>query len=311
LQSDTANCGACGHDCLGASCAGGQCAPTLLATGSGLVDTIAVDATNVFFAVENAGINRMIKSGGAPSLIVPTPALLTGLSVDTSNLYWGAENVAPASIMRSAKDGTGLTTLASAPGVIGAARLVIDSAFAYYTWQSPAQLRKVPLAGGAVVTLAVTGPALGVAVNSTFAFWGDFAGTVFAIPLGGGAAAVLAQVAGGSATSLAADDCRVYFGCQNAGLGLWSVPAGGGTKTMIAATVGAVDAVRVDASRVYWAEIDSGQSPGPGDRIMRVNNDGTEPLQLAAGTLHPQALAVDDAFVYWSDASNHLYRVAK
>src|SRR5262249_46285224 len=32
-QSDRKNCGACGHDCLGAVCASGKCQPVTLVTG--------------------------------------------------------------------------------------------------------------------------------------------------------------------------------------------------------------------------------------------------------------------------------------
>jgi hypothetical protein len=272
---------------------------------------MTVDATSLFFAGLSGGILKMNKGGGTPTAIVATGALISGLSADATSIYWSAQNLSPASIMRAAKDGTGLTTLASAPGSIGANRMVIDSTYAYYTWQSPAELRKVPLVGGAFVTLAPTAAPSDVAVGGISAYWGDFNGHVSSVLEAGGTPSVVASLASGQQTYLAADACGVYYGFQNAPLGIWFAPFGGGAPTMLATTVGGVDILRVDASHVYWAEINLAAAAGPGDRIMRVGKDGSVPLQLAGNTLHPQTIAVDDQFVYWSDLSNSVYRVAK
>jgi hypothetical protein len=59
---DPHNCGAAGHDCLGAACVQGLCAPLQLA--STVADDIAVDDTNVYF-VDFDGIYGVSKDGGA------------------------------------------------------------------------------------------------------------------------------------------------------------------------------------------------------------------------------------------------------
>jgi len=47
ILSSSENCGACGHNCLGAPCSGGRCLPTVLSAGT--PSHIAVDGTNVYW----------------------------------------------------------------------------------------------------------------------------------------------------------------------------------------------------------------------------------------------------------------------
>lgn len=49
LASDSAHCGACGHDCLGGVCQGGICQPVILANGQTIPYAIAVDSTHVYW----------------------------------------------------------------------------------------------------------------------------------------------------------------------------------------------------------------------------------------------------------------------
>ena len=49
LVADAKNCGACGHDCLGAACASGECAPAAIVTGEAGPGGIAVDDTDAYW----------------------------------------------------------------------------------------------------------------------------------------------------------------------------------------------------------------------------------------------------------------------
>src|SRR5580704_16226260 len=48
-MTDPHDCGACGHDCLGAICLSGACRPVVLASGQAQPIALVVDATNVYF----------------------------------------------------------------------------------------------------------------------------------------------------------------------------------------------------------------------------------------------------------------------
>jgi len=61
--SDGKNCGACGHDCLGGTCSGGQCQPVELAQYTGNLQTIYVGAEYVYATTDLGYIGRANKDG--------------------------------------------------------------------------------------------------------------------------------------------------------------------------------------------------------------------------------------------------------
>lgn len=97
LQSDPANCGACGHDCLGGGCVTGQCMPAAVAESSshdfnlfGIDDKLLYYTQTEGPAVGLSSAYRVSKSGiGATG-----SALITGRSYSTfygpigTTLYW-------------------------------------------------------------------------------------------------------------------------------------------------------------------------------------------------------------------------------
>ena len=95
LATDAKNCGFCGHDCQGAACSSGLCAPQVLATGQANPIAIAVNSTNVYF-LNNAtgGTDGQLVScpvTGCPNPIVPLSKALdnpTALTLDGTNVYW-------------------------------------------------------------------------------------------------------------------------------------------------------------------------------------------------------------------------------
>ncbi len=75
VLADDANCGFCGHSCLGgASCADGMC-PSVEVTSAAAIHDIAVDGTDVFWepgTTANRQIYRTPKTGGNDVVLVPS-----------------------------------------------------------------------------------------------------------------------------------------------------------------------------------------------------------------------------------------------
>jgi hypothetical protein len=94
VQTDTANCGSCGHDCLGASCMAGQCQATVLAilpTGTKTA-YLATDGTNVVWTSVGAGTPAPGDPQGGAYYVSATGASQTAIALEplpNSNTYDG------------------------------------------------------------------------------------------------------------------------------------------------------------------------------------------------------------------------------
>ena len=72
--TDTFNCGACGHDCLGGVCSAGRCDPVVMANEPGQPQAIAVDATHVYWTNQLTGdVRRAPIAGGAAETLYDGP----------------------------------------------------------------------------------------------------------------------------------------------------------------------------------------------------------------------------------------------
>jgi hypothetical protein len=323
LASDSSNCGSCGHDCLGAVCSNGFCAPQKLVQANINVYPLASDGTSLFYSIHGKGIYRWQQATG-PALIVPANTFAYPGAIDATSLYW-IDRQLPAQtsvvVKRAAKDGSGVGTFDSGPAA-GATveELVIDSTRAYMVWRyGPSgsmryQLSSFPLGGGArTVLVDRTVPFQEIAVNDTFVFWSESEGAVFRIPKGGGTQVALPLGDAAAQGFLTADGTRVYradFGHTRSGI--WSFPANGDPPAGIAETFGGAAGIANDSTRLYWIEMEteSGLVPTLADRVMRADKDGSNVLQLA-NPFDPQTLLLDDRYVYWTDRAFALYRLAK
>lgn len=89
---DSANCGACNHDCLGGDCVDSKCQPVLVAENQFTFD-MAVDDTNVYWADYGNGYIGMCPKEGCPNPDAPTLLNSTALTAATSVAVDGAGNV--------------------------------------------------------------------------------------------------------------------------------------------------------------------------------------------------------------------------
>jgi hypothetical protein len=193
--------------------------------------------------------------------------------------------------------------------------LVTDGQQLYWTdfvetdaGQALGRVMKMPVAGGAEVTLA-TEPGrypAGLAVDTASAYWVDDQGTLFAAPLipGGDAGAPVTLATGAAASSIAADGQFVYVE-SGLGAGVARVPIDGGAAVTLASPDAgfAPAGIAIDTANVYWPAPAGGAilavPKGGGPTITLVSNpEGGAGAYVSASGY--QNVASDGTVVVWN-----------
>ncbi len=270
LQTDPANCGACGHSCIGGACSAGQCQAWTLVPGVFGSAEIAVDATNIYWSgFSNGQILRAAKdgSGSVTVLVTESGTQPIGVTIDDTSVYWvDAEN--PGSVQSVPKSG----------GDGGA------------TYLTPANL-ETPLS---------------VAVDAQHVYWAEYYGNAIgrANKLDGGGFGYVATGLN-SPTVVAAGDASVFFGTLDT---IGSVPddrpavattdddAGVFTTLYTSASLDTAG-MTVAGPDVYWSE---SNSPGTVAAAPQVGLGSGVPLSIASNETYPWNIAIDATNVYWT-----------
>jgi outer membrane protein assembly factor BamB len=241
-------------------------------------ESVAVDATNVYFVVRGDGggtpstIMSVPIAGGSASTLASSPSLLTGPFVaGPSQVYWvdGAIESVP-------KTGGTVTTVL--PGVEAGA-LAVDATNLY--WSAIDGLHKMPLAGGSDTLLGIP-----------FDPEPELLGPV-------------------AATALAVDGANVYYAMNSlAGPGsVGYIPIAGGTPTVLASgRIGDLMAIVIDDRNVYWVE---GYGTIQQGAIAAVPKTGGQVTVLVTGLSDPMAVAADGTGVYLPDLARGISKIAE
>jgi hypothetical protein len=164
--------------------------------------------------------------------------------------------------------------------------------------------------------VAISGYAKGVAVDANGVYVTSAnPQCVFEVPLGGGtpmpllSPAPTPSVTGSGAVALAG---TVLYWTTGGGQQVFSVPTAGGAATPVSTTENDPEAITSDGTHAYWTD---------STRIRYASAGAASPMTLPvtseAGTPFdtPTGIAVDNAFVYWSNRGGHgtatIWRVDK
>lgn len=92
LESDSENCGACGHDCLGGDCTAAECQPSIVASAGeyGYIGELTVSGEYAYWLNGNGGVSRRRVDGSdtVKVLVTGEDSGLSGLAVSASQLLW-------------------------------------------------------------------------------------------------------------------------------------------------------------------------------------------------------------------------------
>ncbi len=284
FMTDSSNCGACGHDCLGGQCQSGVCQPVVIATGLSAVQDIALDTDTIYVTrwnspETNGQVIKLPKSGGLSSVLTQGQLNPLGIALDSANVYWA--NYGPQNGTTTSATG-GVAKIAKSD--LGGTATVIDSGQSSNSH------------GSIVVT-----------VDSSNIYWGNYF-QIMICPLAGcgtAGATILSQA--GGVNAIAVSGGVVYWtngdGMQVSMIANTNI---GGAATPLASNQGRPLGLALDNTYVYWANTTEGtvhRAPlaGGPNQIVASNQVGDSSTDMAS------YLAIDDTFVYWNDQTAHSY----
>ena len=301
LQTDPANCGTCGHSCLGGTCVGGACQPSVLASNQQGPYDIAIDGTNAYWVdVAGGTVNACALTGcnDTPTTLAGAQNGPTGITVNAGTVYWvnyANGGAASGSVMACAAAGCAGAPTPLAMNQNAPTAIAVGGGNAYWTGQ-----------GGTTkcATTSCTPGSFGpggsdIVVDGTNAYWTAAAGPV-RCALGGCGTPVAIATGQLGPWAIAVDGTNVYWTALSGFTVDTCVIAGGcgGNPTTVSAAQRPYD-VAVDSSDVYWVDYTLGT-------VSRCAIGGCsgKATVVATGQTNPSALAVDTTAVYWVNYGN-------
>ncbi len=335
LASDNHHCGACGHDCLGASCISGACQVIALArVDDGSVNntthaanSLAVDANNVYWTYYNRSNNypyvhhnqgwvaKVSIGGGARSTVAGIGAEPMGLAVDATHVYFSTQTYSPwstsVSLNRASIGGgqlvqIGSTSLSSSIAEDGKTVSLVGD---WVYWNVGGRwLMTTPKSGGTTSKKLAAAVSINVAFNHaadhSYLWWewnAQYPVLGRMAPNGTQSWLDLGGVEG--ALLLEADAQKIYWANDT---GVYSMPTTGATLPLrLAGSSGGVNCTALDDKSFYWSEEANGH-----DRIRKIGRNGSTPTTVATLQEACVSMAIDSKAIYVG-SSDWIWKVAK
>jgi hypothetical protein len=312
---DPANCGACGHDCLGPACTDGVCAPELVLLDGGNdfnAYAIAMGDDGVYAAgpsVQPDGsvhgaLFRVAKTADRLDILALETGINEYIALNGERAYWiqsaSKYSYGIGTVRRGGDDMRFVATTGGDPISVSA-----DDAGVYVSSKEAGAVQRFAPDLLGTPTTVVPRNAFSVAVDDDALYW-TTATTVHRARRDGTNPIELASNQSGP-ISLVLDATHAYWTSPLGGL-VMRVAKAGGEPEILAQNQLRARNLAVDGTHAYWT-VDESRDGRRDGRVMRAAKTGGE-LLLLAGAMNPFGVAVDERHVYWT-VDGALYRVGK
>ena len=320
VTSDSHNCGACGHDCLGGTCSGGLCQPVAVAPslGSTFQGLFGIDAQNLYYAVYQSGAveasaYRVAKAAGSSSTeVVSSYAYASFRGVVSNDVFIFAENMDTNylyDVTSTTKVQLGSINGGMNPASWGSSQPAYVPL--YNPTSSPANITWYTTAGDVKASYDDTlDDYSGVSYNS----FGAYQNTVFYLrtnpsstslfSIGYNASYATELLSSGLSSTMVIVDANapsvlLWDASATAGI-LYRVPVGSSPSLQLITAVASTSVMATeDSSYLYWFD-----ASGKLSRCSPSSSGCAGTTTMATGQSASGKLYQDDTALYWSDLSH-------
>jgi hypothetical protein len=324
--SSAANCGRCGHGCLGGACTMSACQPVALVGSDAGVTPLQLAQDDTYLYWTDDGHNKIWRTDkttgvGAPldqSTFYPVP-----ITDDDAGLYWGDVY----GVWRCAKAGcAGSATLVAQQQTSAVVGLAIDDRSVYWTEAADIAIRSAAKdavdASASVVWKAdpsVDASVGFIATDGQRVYLTASDGLLRAVAVDGSAPVAIGSPDPYGSCGVALDPTpHVYWSVADPAKGLIGSASTASLASLDAGVVAsglhAPCAVATDGTHLYWvaAAADGGASTD----IVGCTIASCQPAALASGYANASAIVVDSQAIYWTDhgtttVNGAIWRLAK
>jgi hypothetical protein len=257
--------------------------------------TVAVGATHVYWS-SPTGIMGVPKAGGAPEKVAATSGEASAVAVDATSVFYAVG----LAIHKAPLTGGDSVELASST-VTNA--IALDATFVYWA-DNRGPIKRVPREGGDTEQISLSaGYPSRLAMDANALYWVDATGILTTTP----------GIVMPTMLWMGAPSINALIAVQGSEVFVTAATMGGHDVSTLAVTGGEPlplampelpSGLAVDAANVYFSDNVRGT-------VEYVPRSGGAPVPLATEQAGPDAIALDEDFVYWVNTSGSVARVRK